>query len=141
MNWADIDGAAARQDPDQPLVQGRLPYYWYLSADEQKVFDANWPGIVQWYADTTAKFKQDIREQARAGCLFAARCSALLLHQPTRRSWFGLIRGSPAGNRGTLKYRPPVSRHPLLLAGDSISKPGPPVEIDFAGDKSLGALC
>jgi hypothetical protein len=47
VNWADID----------PSVQGRLPYYPYLSAAEQKVFDA-WPGIVQWYADTTAKFER-----------------------------------------------------------------------------------
>ena len=41
---------------DQPSVQGRLPYYWYLSAEEQKIFDQNWPGIVQWYADRTNEF-------------------------------------------------------------------------------------
>ena len=41
---------------DQPSVQGRLPYYWYLSAEDQKTFDQNWPGIVQWYADTTHEF-------------------------------------------------------------------------------------
>ena len=35
---------------------GKLPFYWYLSSGEQKVFDANWPGIVQWYADTTKRF-------------------------------------------------------------------------------------
>jgi non-heme chloroperoxidase len=57
VNWADID-APRLGIFDQPSVQGRLPYYSYLSAAEQKVFDANWPGIVQWYADTTAKFEQ-----------------------------------------------------------------------------------
>ena len=31
---------------DQPSDQGRLPYYWYLSAEDQKTFDENWPGIV-----------------------------------------------------------------------------------------------
>ena len=41
---------------DRPSVQGRLPYYWYLSADDQKKFDDNWPGIVKWYADTTNEF-------------------------------------------------------------------------------------
>jgi non-heme chloroperoxidase len=40
----------------QPSVQGRLPYYWYLSAADQKKFDQNWPGIVQWYTDTTNEF-------------------------------------------------------------------------------------
>ncbi len=57
MNWTDI-GAPRLGIFDQPSVQGKLPYYWYLSSDEQKVFDANWPGIVQWFADETAKFKQ-----------------------------------------------------------------------------------
>jgi pimeloyl-ACP methyl ester carboxylesterase len=41
---------------DQPSVQGRLPYYWYLSAEDQKTFDQNWPGIVQWYTDRTNEF-------------------------------------------------------------------------------------
>jgi hypothetical protein len=40
----------------QPSLQGRLPYYWYLSPEDQKTFDQNWPGIVQWYADTTEQF-------------------------------------------------------------------------------------
>ncbi|MGA9566827.1 MAG: alpha/beta hydrolase [Candidatus Korobacteraceae bacterium] len=57
VNWADID-APRLGILDQPSVQGRLRYYRYLSAAQQKVFDANWPGIVQWYADTTAKFAQ-----------------------------------------------------------------------------------
>ena len=57
VNWADID-APRLGIFGQPSVQGRLPYYPYLSAAEQKVFDANWPAIVQWYADTTAKFAQ-----------------------------------------------------------------------------------
>jgi non-heme chloroperoxidase len=41
---------------DQPSVEGRLPYYWYLSAEDQKTFDQNWPGIIQWYTDTTNEF-------------------------------------------------------------------------------------
>jgi pimeloyl-ACP methyl ester carboxylesterase len=57
VNWAEID-APRLGIFDQPSAQGRLPYYWYLSAAEQTVFDANWPGIVQWYADTTARFGQ-----------------------------------------------------------------------------------
>jgi pimeloyl-ACP methyl ester carboxylesterase len=57
VNWADID-APRLGVLDKPSVQGRLPYYPYLSTAEQTVFDANWPGIVQWYADTTAKFAQ-----------------------------------------------------------------------------------
>ena len=57
VNWADID-APRLGIFDQPSVQGRLPYYWYLSAEDQKKFDTNWPGIVQWFADTTAKFEQ-----------------------------------------------------------------------------------
>jgi pimeloyl-ACP methyl ester carboxylesterase len=40
----------------QPSVQGRLPYYWYLNAEDQKKFDDSWPGIVKWYADTTDLF-------------------------------------------------------------------------------------
>ena len=57
VNWAAID-APRLGIFDKPSVQGKLPYYPYLSTAEQNVFDANWPGIVQWYADTTAKFEQ-----------------------------------------------------------------------------------
>jgi pimeloyl-ACP methyl ester carboxylesterase len=57
VNWADID-APRLGIFDQPSVQGKLPFYWYLSSDEQKVFDANWPGIVQWFADTTERFER-----------------------------------------------------------------------------------
>jgi len=57
VDWADID-APRLGIFDQPSVKARLPYYWYLSSDEQKVFDTNWPGIVQWYADTTRRFEQ-----------------------------------------------------------------------------------
>ena len=60
VNWADID-APRLGIFDQPSVQGRLPYYWYLSAEDQKKFDNNWPGIVQWFADTTAKFDSHTR--------------------------------------------------------------------------------
>ena len=41
---------------DQPSVQGRLPYYWYLGAEDQKTFDQNWPGIVHWYSDRINEF-------------------------------------------------------------------------------------
>lgn len=37
-------------------MQGKLPYYWYLSTEDQKTFDKNWPGIVKRYADTTDQF-------------------------------------------------------------------------------------
>jgi pimeloyl-ACP methyl ester carboxylesterase len=57
VNWGDID-APRLGIFNQPSVQGRLPYYPYLSSSEQQVFDTNWPAIVQWYADTTAKFQQ-----------------------------------------------------------------------------------
>ena len=57
VNWADID-APRLGIFDKPSVQGRLAFYRYLSPAEQKVFDADWPGIVQWYAETTAKFSQ-----------------------------------------------------------------------------------
>jgi pimeloyl-ACP methyl ester carboxylesterase len=40
----------------QPTVQGKLPYYFYLNADDKKKFDANWPGIVKWYTVTIAEF-------------------------------------------------------------------------------------
>ncbi len=40
----------------QPSIQGRVAFYWYLSAADKKKFDQNWPGIVQWYADTSREF-------------------------------------------------------------------------------------
>lgn len=61
VDWSDID-APRLGIFERPSVQGRLPFYWYLTSDEQKVFDANWPGIVQWYAETTRRF-----ERPRAG--------------------------------------------------------------------------
>jgi non-heme chloroperoxidase len=57
VDWADID-APRLGIFDRPSVQARLPFYWYLSPDEQEVFDANWPGIVKWYADTTKRFER-----------------------------------------------------------------------------------
>ncbi len=57
VNWANID-APRLGIFDQPSVQARLPFFRYLSPKEQKIFDANWPGIVQWYADTTDRFQQ-----------------------------------------------------------------------------------
>jgi pimeloyl-ACP methyl ester carboxylesterase len=40
----------------QPSVQGKLPFYWYLSARDKEEFDDNWPGIVRWYEDRTDEF-------------------------------------------------------------------------------------
>jgi pimeloyl-ACP methyl ester carboxylesterase len=57
VNWADID-APRLGIFNQASVQGKIAYYWYLRSDEQKIFDTNWPGIVQWYADTTKTFDQ-----------------------------------------------------------------------------------
>jgi pimeloyl-ACP methyl ester carboxylesterase len=54
-DWAKVE-APRLGIFDQPSIEGRLPYYWYLSADDRKVFDQNWPGIVQWYTDTTNEF-------------------------------------------------------------------------------------
>jgi len=41
---------------NQPSVQGRMPYYPYLSAKDKKTFDSNWPAIVKWYTDTIGEF-------------------------------------------------------------------------------------
>ena len=49
---------AAAPNFDRPSDQGRLRYYWYLSSSQKKIFDANWPAIVQWYVDTAGKFQQ-----------------------------------------------------------------------------------
>jgi len=34
----------------------RLPWYWYLSADQQAAFDRVWPPIVDWHEDTIQRF-------------------------------------------------------------------------------------
>jgi pimeloyl-ACP methyl ester carboxylesterase len=34
----------------------RLPWYGYLSADQQAAFDRAWPPIVQWHEDTIRRF-------------------------------------------------------------------------------------
>ena len=57
VNWADVD-APRLGFFDRPSNHGRLPYYWYLSSSQKKVFDANWPAIVKWYTDTAGKFQQ-----------------------------------------------------------------------------------
>ena len=44
---------------DLPSVQGKLPFYWYLSSNcsnDQKIFNDNWPPIVKWFGDTIDKF-------------------------------------------------------------------------------------
>jgi pimeloyl-ACP methyl ester carboxylesterase len=57
VNWANMD-APRLGIFAQPSIEGRLAYYWYLSPAEKKTFDANWPGIVDWYARTTERFAQ-----------------------------------------------------------------------------------
>ena len=39
-----------------PSIEGKLPYYPYLSSKDQAVFNDSWPAIVQWYADSIAAF-------------------------------------------------------------------------------------
>ena len=34
----------------------RLPWYWYLSDDQQAAFDRAWPPIVAWHEDTIRRF-------------------------------------------------------------------------------------
>jgi len=55
IDWAKVE-APRLGIFDRPSVQGRLPYYWYLSDDDKKKFDMNWPGIVQWYSERTEEF-------------------------------------------------------------------------------------
>jgi hypothetical protein len=33
-----------------------LPWYWYLSAEQQAAFDRAWPSIVAWHEDTIRRF-------------------------------------------------------------------------------------
>lgn len=54
-DWAEIK-AARLGIFDLPSVQAKLPFYWYLSSKDQKVFDDNWPPIVKWFRDTIDKF-------------------------------------------------------------------------------------
>ncbi len=54
-DWAKVE-APRLGIFDQPSVQGKLPYYFYLNAEDRKKFDENWPGIVKWYTDTIAEF-------------------------------------------------------------------------------------
>jgi non-heme chloroperoxidase len=39
-----------------PSIDARLPYYGYLDDAGKAAFDAAWPGIVHWYADTIGAF-------------------------------------------------------------------------------------
>ena len=54
-DWAKVE-APRLGIFQQPSVQGRLPFYWYLSAEDKKRFDENWPAIVKWFTDTTDAF-------------------------------------------------------------------------------------
>jgi pimeloyl-ACP methyl ester carboxylesterase len=55
VDWAKVE-APRLGIFDQPSVEGKLPYYWYLSEDDQKKFDTNWPAIVNWFTDTINDF-------------------------------------------------------------------------------------
>ena len=55
IDWAKVE-APRLGIFDRPSVRGRLPYYWYLSDEDKKKFDMNWPGIVQWYSERTEEF-------------------------------------------------------------------------------------
>jgi hypothetical protein len=41
---------------EQPSIDAKLPYYWYLNAAEKRTFDDNWPGLVKWYTDRISEF-------------------------------------------------------------------------------------
>jgi pimeloyl-ACP methyl ester carboxylesterase len=57
-NWADIKaprlGIFAPPNP-----QSRLPWYPYLSAAQQAVFDQRFPRLVQWFDDVIVKFGEE----------------------------------------------------------------------------------
>jgi pimeloyl-ACP methyl ester carboxylesterase len=55
IDWAKVE-APRLGIFSQPSVEAKLPFYWYLSAEDKKKFDDNWPGIVDWYTDTTNEF-------------------------------------------------------------------------------------
>jgi hypothetical protein len=56
-NWVDIKvprlGIFA-----PPTVEGKLPFYWYLSPADQAVFDERFPRLLQWYSDVIDKFAE-----------------------------------------------------------------------------------
>jgi hypothetical protein len=54
-DWAQVE-APRLGIFSQPSVEGRLPYYWYLSDQDKQTFDASWPAIVNWYTDTINEF-------------------------------------------------------------------------------------
>jgi pimeloyl-ACP methyl ester carboxylesterase len=39
-----------------PTAEGKLPWYPYLSSDNQALFDKNFPFLLQWYSDEISKF-------------------------------------------------------------------------------------
>jgi hypothetical protein len=54
-NWADIK-APRLGIVAPPTVEGKLPWYPYLSPADQAVFDERFPRLVQWYSDVIDKF-------------------------------------------------------------------------------------
>lgn len=44
---------------NMPSLQGRLPYYPYLTATDKAAFDAAWPAIVDWYAQRIDEFSTE----------------------------------------------------------------------------------
>ena len=54
-DWADIR-APRLGIFNLPSVQARMPFYWYLSSEDKKKFDENWPAFVGWNGDTIDQF-------------------------------------------------------------------------------------
>ena len=57
VSWANIP-APRLGIFSQPSARtyGYSPWYWYLSSQEQQIFDEQWPPIVDWYTRTIRKF-------------------------------------------------------------------------------------
>ena len=56
-DWADIKvprlGIFA-----PPTLSSKLPWYWYLSAADQAVFNERFPRLIEWYSDVISKFAE-----------------------------------------------------------------------------------
>ncbi len=61
VNWQNI--AAPRLGIFASFtLEDRQPWYWYLSDDEQALFDRAWPPIVEWHEDTIERFRGHARD-------------------------------------------------------------------------------
>jgi hypothetical protein len=41
-----------------PTLSSKLPWYWYLSAADQAVFNERFPRLIKWYSDVISKFAE-----------------------------------------------------------------------------------